>query len=66
MKNQVSQLLYCEQSEAIDMLNFKWSNHFFTLDHCRNENIPMIQKGQVIGAKNHLSTFENFVMLMAE
>ncbi|WP_439099467.1 hypothetical protein [Cardinium endosymbiont of Oedothorax gibbosus] len=36
MKNQVSQLLYCEQSEAIDMLNFKWSNHFFTLDHCRD------------------------------
>ncbi|WP_256465616.1 DDE-type integrase/transposase/recombinase [Cardinium endosymbiont of Oedothorax gibbosus] len=29
------------------------------------ENIRMIQKGQVIGAKNHLSTFENFVMLMA-
>ncbi|WP_439099474.1 IS6 family transposase [Cardinium endosymbiont of Oedothorax gibbosus] len=30
------------------------------------ENIRMIQKGKVIGAKNHLSIFENFVMLMAE
>ncbi|CAH2559597.1 IS6 family transposase [Cardinium endosymbiont of Oedothorax gibbosus] len=29
------------------------------------ENIRMIQKGQVRGAKNHLSTFENFAILMA-
>ncbi|WP_250237617.1 hypothetical protein [Cardinium endosymbiont of Oedothorax gibbosus] len=25
----------------------------------------MIQKGQIIGAKNHLSTFEHFSILMA-
>ncbi|WP_256465615.1 IS6 family transposase [Cardinium endosymbiont of Oedothorax gibbosus] len=29
------------------------------------ENIRMIQKRQVRGAKNHLSTFENFAILMA-
>ncbi|CAH2560114.1 IS6 family transposase [Cardinium endosymbiont of Oedothorax gibbosus] len=29
------------------------------------ENIRMIQKGQVRGTKNHLSTFENFAILMA-
>ncbi|CAH2560239.1 IS6 family transposase [Cardinium endosymbiont of Oedothorax gibbosus] len=29
------------------------------------ENIRMIQKGQVRGAKNHLSTFGNFAILMA-
>ncbi|CAH2560234.1 IS6 family transposase [Cardinium endosymbiont of Oedothorax gibbosus] len=29
------------------------------------ENIRMIQKGQVRGVKNHLSTFENFAILMA-
>ncbi|CAH2560095.1 IS6 family transposase [Cardinium endosymbiont of Oedothorax gibbosus] len=29
------------------------------------ENIRMIQKGQVRGAKNHLSIFENFAILMA-
>lgn len=29
------------------------------------ENIRIIQKGQIIGAKNQLSTFENFAMLMA-
>lgn len=29
------------------------------------ENIRMIQKGQIIGANNQVSTFENFKMLMA-
>ena len=29
------------------------------------ENIRMIQKGQIIGGNNNLSTFENFAMLMA-
>ena len=29
------------------------------------ENIRMIQKGQIIGANNNVSVFENFVMLMA-
>ncbi len=28
------------------------------------ENIRMIQKGQITGANNHPSTFENFKMLM--
>jgi len=29
------------------------------------ENIRIIQKGQIIGSNNNLSTFENFKMLMA-
>ena len=29
------------------------------------ENIRMIQKGQIIGSNNNVSTFENFAMLMA-
>ena len=29
------------------------------------ENIRIIQKGQIIGANNNVSTFENFKMLMA-
>lgn len=29
------------------------------------ENIRIIQKGQIIGANNNVSTFENFEMLMA-
>ncbi|MCC8368848.1 MAG: transposase [Rickettsia endosymbiont of Oxypoda opaca] len=29
------------------------------------ENIRMIQKGQIVGANDHVSTFENFKMLMA-
>ena len=29
------------------------------------ENIRMIQKGQIVGASNQVSTFENFKMLMA-
>ena len=29
------------------------------------ENIRIIQKGQLIGSNNNLSTFENFKMLMA-
>ena len=29
------------------------------------ENVHIIQKGQLIGSNNNLSTFENFKMLMA-
>jgi putative transposase len=29
------------------------------------ENIRIIQKGQIIGANNNVSTFENFKMLIA-
>ena len=29
------------------------------------ENIRMIQKGQIVGSNNNVSTFENFKMLMA-
>ncbi|MCZ6903794.1 MAG: DDE-type integrase/transposase/recombinase [Rickettsia endosymbiont of Ixodes persulcatus] len=29
------------------------------------ENIRMIQKGQIVGSNNNISTFENFKMLMA-
>jgi putative transposase len=29
------------------------------------ENIRMIQKGQIVGSDNQVSTFENFKMLMA-
>ena len=29
------------------------------------ENIRMIQKGQIVGANDNVSTFENFKMLMA-
>lgn len=29
------------------------------------ENIRMIQKGQIVGANNQISTFENFTILMA-
>lgn len=29
------------------------------------ENIRMIQKGQIIGANENVSAFENFAMLMA-
>ena len=29
------------------------------------ENIRIIQKGQIIGTNNNVSTFENFKMLMA-
>ncbi|AVP88183.1 hypothetical protein phytr_12590 [Candidatus Phycorickettsia trachydisci] len=29
------------------------------------ENVRMIQKNQIIGSDNNISTFENFAMLMA-
>ncbi|MCZ6909863.1 MAG: hypothetical protein O7C56_02025 [Rickettsia endosymbiont of Ixodes persulcatus] len=29
------------------------------------KNIRMIQKGQIVGSNNNISTFENFKMLMA-
>ncbi|WP_133062977.1 DDE-type integrase/transposase/recombinase, partial [Rickettsia endosymbiont of Culicoides newsteadi] len=46
------------------MLGFK-SFHSAKITIAGIENIRMIQKGQIVGSNDNVSTFENFVMLMA-
>ena len=46
------------------MLGFK-SFHSAKITITGIENIRIIQKGQIIGTNNNVSTFENFKMLMA-
>jgi putative transposase len=46
------------------MLGFK-SFHSAKVTIAGIENIRMIQKGQIVGSNNKVSTFENFAMLMA-
>ncbi len=46
------------------MLGFK-SFHSAEMTITGIENVRMIQKRQIIGANDNLSTFENFAMLMA-
>jgi len=46
------------------MLGFK-SFHSAKITIAGIENIRMIQKGQIVGSDDNVSTFENFVMLMA-
>ncbi len=46
------------------MLSFK-NFHSAKIAITGIENIRMIQKKQIIGANDNVSTFENFAMLMA-
>ncbi|CCM10684.1 transposase (plasmid) [Cardinium endosymbiont cEper1 of Encarsia pergandiella] len=47
------------------MLGFK-SFHSASITITGIENIRIIQKGQLIGSKKQVSTFENFSKFMAE